>query len=208
VVPPCVSAEFRPRNPAEMDAFRHQYGLPASYFVYVASNDAHKNYDGLLTAYRLYHDEIDTPWSLVIRGATEETLARHPRGPWSSSVVLLPEIPDSEMPLLYAAAAAMVYPSFFEGGGLPVIEALSTGCPVAASDIPTTREFAGDAALTFDPHKPGSIAEAMTRIHTDRPLRELLRSRSLGRRSRFEESLTAAAAARAYEKAVGRYRTP
>ena len=102
------------------------------------------------------------------------------------------------MSVLYSAAAALVFPSLYEGGGIPVMEAMACGCPVAASDIPTTREFGGEAALLFDPTDTSSIVEAMHRLAQDESDRE--RRRLSGLKVARESS-----AAKIAEKLVGIY---
>jgi glycosyltransferase involved in cell wall biosynthesis len=201
VIHPSLDPGFRPRDPAEIQSFRQVHGLGRRYFVYVASDQTHKNYDGLLAAYRRYREQSETPWDLVLRGATAETLDRqHDGGQWRKHVHLLPHIPDAAMPLLYAGAGALVYPSLFEGGGLPVAEALATGCPVAGSDIPTTHEFSAGAALIFDPRDPGSIADAMTRIASDAGLRTGAARTAQNTRQRFSDIAMAEALTAAYRR--------
>jgi glycosyltransferase involved in cell wall biosynthesis len=92
------------------------------------------------------------------------------------------------MPLLYAAASALVFPSQYEGGGLPVMEALACGCPAAVADIPATREFAGDAAAFFDPLDVASIADTLRRLQANPALRAELRTRGLQRAGRFRDN--------------------
>jgi glycosyltransferase involved in cell wall biosynthesis len=90
------------------------------------------------------------------------------------SVRLTGWIPRDELLQLYARAQAFVYPSTFEGFGMPVLEAMAAGIPVACSDIPPLREVAGEAALFFDPTDEDAIAIALDRIVNDAPLRAQL----------------------------------
>ena len=83
-------------------------------------------------------------------------------------------IPREELMKLYARAQAFVYPSTFEGFGMPVLEAMAAGIPVACSDIPPLREVAGDAALFFDPLDETALAAALDRIMADDELRKRL----------------------------------
>jgi glycosyltransferase involved in cell wall biosynthesis len=83
-------------------------------------------------------------------------------------------VPRDELYRLYAEARAFIYPSTFEGFGMPVLEALAAGIPTACSDIPPLREVAGDAALFFDPLSEDAIAAAIERVMNDAPLREQL----------------------------------
>jgi glycosyltransferase involved in cell wall biosynthesis len=80
----------------------------------------------------------------------------------------------SDMPALYEGAAALVFPSFFEGFGIPLLEAMWCDCPIVCSNATSLPEVAGDAALFFDPHSPEELALAISRVLTDNQLRQTL----------------------------------
>jgi glycosyltransferase involved in cell wall biosynthesis len=103
----------------------------------------------------------------------------------------------------YAAAGCFVFPSLYEGFGLPVLEAMSRGVPVACSDRSSLPEVVGDAALVFDAEDPRSIAEAMRRLLGDPELAERLRTAGRARAARFTWGSTARGTAAAYERALG-----
>lgn len=164
VVPYPLRESFAPRSPAETAAFRRRHNLPAKFWLYVAHVYPHKNHARLFEAYARVRRENPAAWPLVLCGRTfgqdfSHTFQELGIG---ANVVWLPYLPDADIPFLYSSASALVFPSLYEGGGIPVMEALACGCPVIASDLPTTREFAGGAvALTFDGLRTESIAEAM-----------------------------------------------
>ena len=193
VVRPTISPRFRPLPPEEVEAFRRRRSLPRAFWLYVAYPYEHKNYVRLLAACARLRAERRA-WPLVLRATPSprltELVAESGLG---DAVVLLPSLPEAEMPLLYAAASAFVFPSCFEGAGLPLMEALACGCPCAASDIPSTREFAHDAVLTFDPLDVGSIARGMAAIHDSPAERERLRAAGLSRATDFRSGACAAA---------------
>jgi glycosyltransferase involved in cell wall biosynthesis len=140
----------------------------------VSTLHPHKNLDRLIRAYARRKRD----WRLTITGmrgffaeALDKLIAElNVR----DSVQLTGWIPRDELLRLYSRAQAFIYPSTFEGFGMPVLEAIAAGIPVACSDIAPLREVAGDAALFFDPTNEDAIASALDRIVTDAPLRARL----------------------------------
>ena len=121
-----------------------------SFLLYPANRWPHKNHDTLFRALELLPE-----YRLVLTGHG------HPRTPSRERVYDAGRVSGEELVALYRRAAALVFPSLYEGFGQPVLEALATGCPVACSDLPPLREVAGDAAVYFDPRDPEAIAAAV-----------------------------------------------
>jgi glycosyltransferase involved in cell wall biosynthesis len=171
-------------------------GLAERYVLYPANMWPHKNHERLLAAF----DQLGDPTlQLVLTGQTygrEQLLAGRDR------VHHLGHIPPDDMPALYRGALALVFPSLFEGFGLPPLEAMACGTPVAASNAGAVAEVCGDAALAFDPHDVDAIAAALARVTQDEPLRARLREAGLARAAPFTWQATAAAHLRAYERAL------
>ena len=122
----------------------------------------------------------------------------------AGDVRFLDWVADAELEGLYAAAGAFVFPSLYEGFGLPVLEAMRRGVPVACSDRSSLPEVAGDAALLFDPERPAQIATAIERLLTDRAEADRLREAGRRRAARFTWEATARETLRSYERALGR----
>jgi glycosyltransferase involved in cell wall biosynthesis len=158
----------------EADFFALDRSRTEPYVLCVSTLHPHKNLDRLIRAYARRKRD----WRLTIagmRGFFAEALDKLVRELGvADSVELTGWIPREELIQLYSRAQAFVYPSTFEGFGMPVLEAMAAGIPVACSDIPPLREVAGDAALFFDPLSEDEIAGALDRITTDTGLRARL----------------------------------
>ena len=131
------------------------------FLLYPANAWKHKNHERLFTAYAEVRRERPD-LRLVLTGAGHDRLTL-PKGAESRGHVTLDELVE-----LYRSAAALVYPSLYEGFGIPCVEAMACGCPVAASDVASIPEVCGDAAVYFDPLDPESIAEGIRAV-LDRP---------------------------------------
>jgi glycosyltransferase involved in cell wall biosynthesis len=135
----------------------------------------------------------------VIAGRTDfpDVVARLDLG---RRVIVLGYVPERDLPGLYRGAAVFVYPSFYEGFGLPVLEAMACGAPVVTYRTTSLPEVAGDAAILLDsPVAPEALAAAVTRVMRDADLARCLVERGLARAATFDWRTTAAVTARVYE---------
>ncbi len=171
VIPPCVKPIFKPAQSHVVASFRLKNNLPEYFWLYVAHFYPHKNHVGLLYAYHRLKSAGFAPWPLVLRGdprGSEDDIKRTIADlSLSSDVYFMPPVSEAELPVLFSAATALVYPSLYEGGGIPVVEAMASGLPVVASNIPSVQEFAGDAACYFSPEITESISNAMYSFQND-----------------------------------------
>jgi glycosyltransferase involved in cell wall biosynthesis len=112
-------------------------------------------------------------------------------------------VPDEDLPALYNAAELFVFPSLYEGFGLPVLEAMACGAPVVTSNTSSLPEVAGDAAILVDPYDVNAIAQAMRQVLEDPALAEALRQKGLERAKLFTWEKTARQTIAVYEKVLG-----
>ncbi|HEY77313.1 MAG TPA: glycosyltransferase family 4 protein [Thermoflexia bacterium] len=209
VIPLAADPIFSPRPPAEVSALRHKYGLPDQYILYLGSNKPHKNLVRLIEAWALVTEhgirntEHGVCTTLVVAGAWDPRYPE-PRQRAESlglgNVRWLGPVPESDLPALYAGATAFVFPSLYEGFGLPVLEAMACGVPVLCSNVSSLPEVAGDAAVIFDPTDPEAIADALLRVLGDADLRADLRDRGLRRARMFSWEQSARATLALYRK--------
>lgn len=195
VAPHAVSAAF---TQARRTPLR---GLPDRYLLHVGNRHRHKNVDLLLRAFAEIAPR-DPDLHLVLTGAglpAERDLLDELGIAHRTHVM---KVSDARLPSLYACAEAFVFPSLYEGFGLPLLEAMASGCPVVMSEIPASLEVAGDAALTVDPRDVGGLVSAIERITRDRALAASLRDAGRRRAEMFTWDRSAQLTATAYDRAV------
>ena len=213
VIPAIVSARFQPVSADKVIELRREYNLPDQFWLYVAHFYPHKNHLRLLQSYHDLKLNGFAPWPLILRGdnpgddpgAGEELKRLVTELGLENSVRFLPRLNEEELPVLYSAATALVFPSLYEGGGIPLIEAMACGCPVIAANIPPVREFAGDAASYFDPNKVASISEAMSSFQGSNPQDRLqMRQKGLQRSTEHRPQLVVHKLLNAYTRAMSK----
>ncbi len=209
VTPLGISQEPTPAANVDAGSVRTRLGLgPEPIVLCVAAKRAHKNLHGLIRALALLNDGTDDAFraQLVLPGspnAYEAELRELARRLGVERSVRFPGwISDADLEELYRIASCFVLPTFQEGFGLPVLEAMVRGLPVACSDIPALTEVVGQAALLFDPHDPDSIAHAIERILGDRALADDLVERGRERCRMFTWERTARATLASYRHAL------
>lgn len=190
-----ASEAFQPLDPASKTAIENTYSAGAPYFLFVGALHPRKNVGRLLQAFELYRQSAGATYHLVIVG---ENL-------WKNKGI---EVPVSEetkkyihftghLPLpaltqVMGAASCLAFVPYFEGFGIPIVEAMRCGTPVIAGKLTSLPEVAGEAALYCDPMDVGAIASALTRISTDAALRERLSTLGRERSKLFSWDHTAA----------------
>ncbi len=193
VTPLAADAHFTPQAAAVIDAVRQKYHLPEDYVLYFGSNKPHKNLPRLVEAFSqsaIRHPKSDI--YLVIAGQWD---ARYPKAKQlatqNTRVQFIGPVSDDDLPALYSGARLFVFPSLYEGFGLPALEAMACGTPVACSRRSSLPEVIGDAGVTFDPTNVQSIADAIGQVIDDRSRQSSLREFGLQRAAQFTWERTA-----------------
>jgi glycosyltransferase involved in cell wall biosynthesis len=212
VTPLAADERFRPQPPDALATLRAKLGLPPRYLLCVSSNKPHKNLVGLVEAFALLRSQREAQATraprvpLVIAGhfdprypeARERALALG----LAEEIRFLPDVPEEELPALYAGAELFVFPSRYEGFGLPPLEAMACGAPVVCGRGSSLPEVVGDAALLVDVSHPAPLAEGIARALADERLRTRLRAAGLRRAACFSWRRTAELTLGAYERAA------
>ena len=152
------------------------------FLLAVSSMSPNKNFAGIVRAL----EHLKNPaFDVVIAGGTNPAVFSGGAGSLPKSVTYLGYVSEGEKRALYERATGFVHPAFYEGFGLPPLEAMACGCPVIVSNAASLPEVCGDAALYCDPHSPRDIADKIQRLMSDEALREILRQRGLERAKGF-----------------------
>jgi len=176
-------------SPDEVLRVRERYQLNNPFVLYAGNIKPHKNLERLIEAFHLLrrngHDTVKlliigdeiSKYATLRRAVHRYKLHKHVR--------FFGFVPDKTLAVLYRLAGVFVFPSLYEGFGLPPLEAMASGTPVITSNVSSLPEVVGDAALLIDPYEPAAIAQAMARVLTEPSLREDLRRRGLLRVKEF-----------------------
>jgi glycosyltransferase involved in cell wall biosynthesis len=189
VVHLAADPSFRPLSEAAAGQVAARYDLELGYVLFVGTLEPRKNIPGLLLAYRMLLDKKITDRPLVLVGGKgwlyDEIFDRTAALDLSDRVRFLHGVPDADLPALYSAASVLAMPSFYEGFGLPALEAMSCGTPVVVANRASLPEVVGDAGLLVDPESPEDLAEALERVLTEGPERERMRRAGLEQAETF-----------------------
>ncbi|MDP9368698.1 MAG: glycosyltransferase family 4 protein [Chloroflexota bacterium] len=205
VTPLAADAGFRPVTGEALDAFLGEQRIVRPFVLSVGTLEPRKNLPALLRAFGRIAPEV--PHDLVLAGPegwmTDEIHETRRRLGLGDRVRFTGYVETAMLPAWYSAADLFVYPSLYEGFGLPPLEAMACGTPVVTSDVSSLPEVVGDAALTVPPTEETALAEAMRRVLEDRVLAADLQARGLERAREFSWRRTAALTVAAYREAVG-----
>ncbi len=204
-IPLGVSSRFTPPTREAVEQVRAAWSLPSHFFLYVGTIEPRKNLPRLIQAFDKIADDI--PQYLVIAGRVgwqrrafyrALDLVKH-----RERIVLPGHVTEAHLPTLIGAADAFVWPSLYEGFGLPPLEAMACGTPVLSSNAPAMPEVLGDAAAFVSPYDVDAIAEALRHLAQEESYREQLRNAGLARAQHFSWRRTAEMTCDVYQEAAG-----
>jgi len=192
--------------PEEQELARKKYSLPSTFILFVGALEPRKNLHGLLSALKIVHQRLDTI-PLVVAGpqppgaeSLRHQIVAGGLEPW---VRFLGHVPGRLLRSLYHQASVLVFPSHWEGFGLPLLEAMASGLAVAAAGVSSLPEIGGEAALYFDPKRSEEMAQAVIRLLSDNELRRALIARGKKRVLGFSWAKTAAETLEFYRSLLG-----
>ena len=204
VIPEGVEPHFRPpAHLAELAPIRAKYGLPERFILYVGTIEPRKNLPTLLEAYAVLRQHLPEVGLVIVGGKGwlyESFFQALKRLGLEQHVKLTGYVPEADLPKIIACARVFAYPSEFEGFGLPPLEAMACGVPVACSNASSLPEVVGDAGLLLPPHDGHAWQSALYNLLTDVELRSDLRERGLARARQFTWEETARRTLEVYQR--------
>ncbi len=208
VIPLGVDESFHPRPREESDRLRRRFNLPSGFILCVSTVEPRKNIATLIQAYGLLREGGGETPKLVLaggegwRGEGEAIMRLIKKLKLEGAVIRLGYVGNEMLPSLYSAAGLFVFPSLYEGFGLPPLEAMACGVPVICSDAPSLPEAAGDAALFVPPRDAERMAAAIEKLIGDAVFKQELIRKGLDRAKRFTWNETARRTLNAYREAL------
>ncbi len=203
-----------PRDQAK-EWVAQKFGVRGSFFLYVARFEhPGKNHVRLIEAFNLFKTETNSDWKLILGGADwngAEVIHEAIRNsPFQKDIKAIGFVSDKDLPRLYHAADAFVYPSLYEGFGMPPLEAMACGCPVISSGRGSLAEVVGEAAQIIDPEDIQQIKQALRLLAVDKSFQDKLREAGRERALLFNWRNTAAETMKVFERTlrVARNRAP
>jgi glycosyltransferase involved in cell wall biosynthesis len=205
-----VNPRFRPASPEAIATVRARYGLPERFILYVGTIEPRKNLTTLLEAF--HHLLATYDLRLVIVGKKgwlyERFFRRLRELGLENRVLFTGYVPDEDLPAIYSAADLFVFPSLYEGFGLPVLEAMACGTPVICSNTSSLPEVAGDAALLVDPTDARALTGAMEQVLTNERLWATLRAKGMERARGFTWEKAAYRTWEVYQQVISSFSGP
>jgi len=186
-----VSGDYRPLVGSEAESWRERYQLSGRFILSVSTLEPRKNLTGLVEAYNFLRQDYPSlsDVKLVFSGGDgwkfKEIYQAAAASPFARDIKFLGYVTKEDKPALYNAAAVLAFPSFYEGFGLPPLEAMACGTPVVASWASAMAEVVGEAGILIDPYDTRDLSQALAEVLSDSELADLLSQRGLAQAARF-----------------------
>lgn len=174
----------------DKEKVKQKYNLPNKFILFLGTVEPRKNIIGLIEAFEQTYSQMHEPYYLIIAGSgrgwkNKKIYDRALASPLRDKIEFIGYVPAEEKPGLYALADLFVYPSFYEGFGFPVLEAMACGTPVITSNRSSLPEITENAAYLINPNRPAELAEAIVKMLTDTNLRERFKKLGLEQTKKF-----------------------
>ncbi len=201
---------FKKTNQAQALAEKYKISLDTPYILYVGSEHPRKNFKLVLESLPFVLRDFPTVKLLKIGGpgfkkGRKESMRLIKENNLEGKVIFIEErVPDEELPYFYNLAEVFVFPSFFEGFGIPPLEAMASGCPVVSSNRTSLKEVVEDAVAVINPDRKEDMIDALLKIFKDAGFRQILRSRGLVQAKKFSWEKNAEATLKVYEEAISK----
>jgi len=191
-----ASDVFRPLTQTEISNVRVEISSGEPYFVFVGAFNPRKNVGSLIEAYAVFREQVQTAVKLVLVGEpmfkTSEISRAYEQSQFKHDIIFAGRREVEGLRDIVGASLAMIYPSHFEGFGIPILEAMKCDIPLAVSNTTSMPEVAGDAAIYFDPANVQSIADSMVQLFNSNELRNRLTANGRVQREKFSWDIAAA----------------
>lgn len=188
VIYPGISPVFADTS-ADKEKIKQKYNLPNHFILFLGTIEPRKNIIGLIEAFEKCYPSLPTSYSLILAGAPSwndvEIHERASTSPLKDKIKFIGYVDSNEKTALYSLAVLFVYPSFYEGFGFPVLEAMTCGTPVITSNRSSLPEITNQAAYLINPNRPAEIADAIIKMIKDEKLRERFKILGLVQAKKF-----------------------
>jgi glycosyltransferase involved in cell wall biosynthesis len=195
IIPPAVDhVVYRPLKKTEVNEVRKKYRVSHEYILFTGTLEPRKNILGILEAYSLLPTTLQKKYQLVLAGGKgwlDGSIQKKLEELTMLDIILTGYVPDEDLPALYSGALLFVYPSFYEGFGMPPLEAMACGVPVITSNNSSLPEVVGDAGIMIDADDTDALVDSMKRVLTDNELAKKMRKAGLIQAKKFSWNTSA-----------------
>lgn len=205
VTPLSADSKYKPLNKDKCKLFlKMKYNINKPFILYIGGFSPRKNVKALITAFSKIYYNLNSEYNLVIVGSNKDDCSNlselSNNLTIKSSIIFTGFVPENHLPIFYNACETFVYPSFYEGFGLPPLEAMSCGTPVISSNLTSIPEVVQDAGLLIDPYDTSILTDTLLELLNNETLKNELKLKGLERASSFSWEKTALRTLEVYKK--------